>query len=152
MANIVRIDGHRTNKRTANMVREAEKLGGPLLVTQGSYNAGGVAASGGTHDGGGVLDFSVRGLSMTQINRRVRGLRTVGFAAWYRSPIPGVWGPHIHAVAGGTRDLAPLARLQWVDYKRGRNGLRGHALDRHRGMRVPVQTWEQYKRKRDARG
>lgn len=155
---IVTVDGKRTNKRTLVMLHEAEKLGGPLLVTQGSYNKGGVAASGGTHDGGGVLDFSVRGLTMTQINRRIRALRTVGFAAWYRSALPGVWGPHIHAVAGGTRDLAPLARAQWLDYKRGRNGLRGHALDRHRKMMVgnggsvPVQTWEQYKRKRDDRG
>ena len=151
MPRIVTVDGHRTNLRTAKMIREAERISGAnLLVTQGSYNKGGVAASAGTHDGGGVVDFSVRGLSMRQINRRVRALRTVGFAAWYRSAIPGVWGPHIHAVAMGTRDLAPLARLQVLDYRHGRNGLRGHQLDRHRNMHVPVQTWEQYKRHRDA--
>lgn len=148
---IVTVDGKRTNKRTAFMLREAERLSGPMLVTQGSYNRGGVAASGGTHDGGGALDLSVRGLSRKQINRRVRALRTVGFAAWYRPALPGVWGPHIHAVAMGTRDLAPLARLQVLDYKRGRSGLRGHGPDMHRKMHVPVQTWEQYKRKRDGR-
>lgn len=146
----VKVDGHTTNKRTAVMLREAEKISGAnMLVTQGSYSTG-VAASAGTHDGGGVIDLSVRGLTMTQINRRIRALRTVGFAAWYRSALPGVWGPHVHAVAGGTKDLAPLARLQWLDYKRGRNGLRGHAPDRHRKMGVPVQTFEAYKRKRDA--
>lgn len=151
MPNIVTVDGKRTNKRTAVMLREAERLSGNMPVTQGSYNRGGVAASGGTHDGGGALDISVRGLNMRQINARVKALRTVGFAAWYRSAIPGVWGPHIHAIAMGTRDLAPLARLQVADYKRGRNGLRGHAVDRHRKMRVPVQTWEQYKRRRDGK-
>lgn len=148
---IVTVDGKRTNKRTAVMLREAERIGGPLLVTQGSYNRGGVAASGGTHDGGGALDLSVRGLTRKQINRRVRALRTVGFAAWYRPALPGVWGPHIHAIAMGTRDLSPLARTQVLAYKRGRSGLRGNGPDIHRKMNAPVQTWEQYKRKRDGR-
>lgn len=146
----VLVDGKLTNRRTAKMIAEAERLSGNLVVTQGSYNKGGVAASAGTHDGGGVVDFSVRGLTNTQINKRVKALRTVGFAAWHRTAIPGVWGPHIHAVAMGTNDLAPLARLQVVDYKLGRNGLRGHALDPHRGLAVKVQSWETYKKHRDA--
>lgn len=154
---IVYVDGKKTNRRTAVMLREAERIAGANMpVTQGSYNRGGVAASAGTHDGGGCIDLSVGGLNLKQINRRVKALRTVGFAAWYRSRIPGVWGPHIHAVAIGTKDLAPLARAQVLDYKKGRNGLAGHALDRHRKMMkgrggsVPYQTWEQYRRHQKA--
>lgn len=153
---IVTVDGKRTNRRTARMLAEAERLSGNMPVTQGSYSNG-VAASAGTHDGGGVIDLAVGGLTMTQINKRVRALRTVGFAGWYRSPLPGVWGAHIHAVAMGTKDLAPLARAQVLDYRAGKNGLKGHLPDRHRKMmeghggNVPYQTWEQYKRRRDDR-
>jgi hypothetical protein len=148
---IVPVEGgrYRTNLRTRRMMREAEKIGGNLRVTQGSYNRS-VAASGGTHDGGGVLDFSVRGLTRPQINRRVKALRTVGFAAWYRPPLPGVWGPHIHAVAIGTRDLSPVARRQVLAYRAGRDGLRGNRVDIHRNLGVPYgRTWEKYKAQRD---
>lgn len=147
----VNIEGtrHVTNRRTERMMDEAERIGGNLVVTQGSYSTA-VGASAGTHDGGGVLDFSVRGLSMRQINRRVRALRRVGFAAWYRPALPGVWGPHIHAVAIGTKDLAPIAARQVTAYKLGRDGLRGNGLDRHRGLNVSATTWERYKRERDA--
>lgn len=145
----VEVDGHTTNRRTARMAAEAERLGGPLRITQGSYSNS-VGASAGTHDGGGVLDFSVRALTLTQINRRVRALRTVGFAAWYRPALPGIWGPHIHAVAVGTKDLAPVAARQVAALRRGRDGLAGNALDRHRGLGLPVTTWERYKAHRAA--
>lgn len=143
----MQIDGHTTNRRTARMLAEAERIGGPLRITQGSYNNS-VGASAGTHDGGGVLDLSVRGLTMTQINRRVRALRRVGFAAWYRPALPRVWGPHIHAVAVGTNDLAPAAARQVAALRRGRDGLAGNNLDRHRGMGLPVVLWEDYKKAR----
>ena len=130
------------------MFREAQRLGGPMRITQGSYSTG-VSASAGTHNGGGVLDLSTRGLTRSQINRRVRALRTVGFAAWHRTPADG-FSSHIHAVAVKCPDLAPLAALQVVDLRRGRNGLRGHGLDRHRGMGIKVRSWEAYKRMRDS--
>ena len=145
----VRVQGFLTDRRTARMFKEAERLGGPMRITQGSYSTG-VAASAGTHDGGGVLDISTRGLSTTQINRRVRALRRVGFAAWHRTPADG-FSSHIHAVAVKCPDLAPLARLQVADLRRGRNGLRGHGLDRHRRMGLPVISWEYYKRHRGSR-
>lgn len=136
--------GVRLDKRTQRQVKEAERIAGKLTITQGSCNPGGVAASGGTHDGEGVVDFSVRGLTPRQIRRRVRALRRVGLWAWYRPAIPGVWGPHIHAVSVGNPRLAPLAKSQILDARRGRNGLRGHALDPHRGMGLPVITWQHY--------
>ena len=135
--------GFRADKRSTKMIAEAEKLGGPLRITQGCYS-GGVGASAGTHDGGGVFDFSVRGLTLTQINRRVRALRRVGFAAWHRVPSEGGWTAHIHAVAVGCDDLSPSAERQVAALRRGRNGLRSNKSDRHRGMNLPVITWEQY--------
>jgi hypothetical protein len=133
----------RLNARTAAMLDHATSifhaLGGRLdivfagAIMQGSYNPGGIAASFGTHDGGGAVDLSVR----EPVTRRIldediplmlRALRAAGFAAWLRaadelhpgSPI------HIHAIAIGDRELSPAAQAQ-IDgpfgYLRGYNGL-----------------------------
>ncbi|MGH2542146.1 MAG: hypothetical protein ACRDIB_05100, partial [Ardenticatenaceae bacterium] len=57
------IEGHTINRRTYLMLQTAQALyGGPgnlLWITQGSYSTG-VAASFGTHDGGGAVDISIR--------------------------------------------------------------------------------------------
>jgi hypothetical protein len=139
----VRLEGKITDSRTAKMHAEAERLGGNLVITQGSYS-GSVGASAGTHLKGGALDYSVNGLTTSQINKRVKALRTVGFAAWYRPPIPGVWGPHIHAIARGCPDLPDIALRQIASYIAGRDGLAGNGLDRHRGLGVAPTTWEKY--------
>lgn len=91
---------------------------GSLTVLQGSYNAGGVSASAGTHDGGGVVD-----LSANEWERKVRALRAVGFAAWYRPAIPGLWGAHIHAVLIGNKKLSDSAARQVYAYYEGLDGL-----------------------------
>jgi hypothetical protein len=110
----------------AALTATAERLGYPdgLTITQGSYNAGGVSASAGTHDGGGVVD-----LSAFEHGRKVRELRRTGFAAWYRPAIPGLWPAHIHAVLIGNRKLAPVARRQVAAYLAGRDGLAGNGPD-----------------------
>jgi hypothetical protein len=135
------INGVQINARTLAMLDHAQALyaaGGGVLdfhaaLTQGSYNAGEVAASFGTHDGGGAVDLSVRNLadwsvSYEEIEPMLRALRGAGFAAWLRdtgelypdSPI------HVHAIAIGDRELSPSARAQ-IDgrfgYLRGYNGL-----------------------------
>lgn len=139
--------GVRLDPRTIAQVIEAERLyGARFTLTQGSCNRGGVRASAGTHDGEGCVDLSVRGLNSTQIRRMVRACRRVGLWAWYRPALPGVWSPHIHAVSIGNPDLAPIARTQVLDARRGRNGLAGHALDPHRAMRLPVINFAHYKR------
>ncbi|WP_262403632.1 peptidoglycan-binding protein [Actinomadura sp. CNU-125] len=52
------------NTRTQRMLAEAERLlGRGLVLEQGSYNPGGDPTSAGTHDGGGVVDISVRGMT-----------------------------------------------------------------------------------------
>jgi hypothetical protein len=95
-----------------------------LTILQGSYNAGGVGASAGTHDGGGAVD-----LSPVNAAAKVHALRKVGFAAWHRLAIPGVWGEHIHAVLVGNVRLSPAAAAQVVDYRNHRDGLAGHSAD-----------------------
>jgi hypothetical protein len=126
----VSFGGVTLNRRSVCMLKEAQRLGEfTLRLTQGSYNVGGVAASAGTHDGGGAFDASVRGLSGSQITHRIRSLRKAGWAAWHRLPLAGVWPAHIHAVAVGDKELAPLARSQVDAYKDGRNGLAGNGPD-----------------------
>lgn len=140
----VTVDGKTLNLRTAKMLARAEaRLGLDLYVVQGSYNKG-VGASAGTHDGGGAIDLSVRGLSASKITEVVRQLRKVGFAAWYRPELwrngEKVWGPHIHAVAIGDKEMDPSARDQVEEYYAGKDGLVGDGADT--GPRVhPIPVW-----------
>ena len=138
--------GRTVNQRTRDMLLEAQAiLGYDIVVTQGSYNAGGVGASAGTHDGGGAVDISVSALTTTQRWETVKALRTVGFAAWLRTPDQGDWPYHIHAIAVGDTDLPIAARNQVADYYVGRNGLASHAADNTpEAYRVPFTWWEQY--------
>lgn len=140
--------GKTVNQRTRNMLASADaKVPFSLVVTQGSYNAGGVAASAGTHDGGGAVDISVSALSSTQRWQAVAALRTVGFAAWLRTPSQGNWPYHIHAIAIGDTDLASGARNQVADYYVGKNGLASHAADNTPSAYRRAFTWyEKYKR------
>src|SRR5690606_39104625 len=108
----------------------AEKtLAYDLSITQGSYNAGGVSASAGTHDGGGVID-----LRAWDYPAKVRALRLAGFAAWYRDSSEGPWPSHIHAVLVGHRKLAGSAQRQVDAFRAGRNGLANGGPDRHKGL------------------
>jgi len=131
------VDGHVLNQRTAAMLKRAEAiLGEDLHVMQGSYNAGGVSASAGTHDGGGAVDVS----PTNHPDRVVHALRQAGFAAWHRTPSQGPWTEHIHAIAVGDPELSSGAAQQVTDYINGRDGLAGHGPDD--GPRfVPVPVW-----------
>jgi hypothetical protein len=123
------------NRRTLFMLDQAQRaydswrtdglVNFRQLITQGSYNAGEVTASFGTHDGGGAVDIAVRSpldwsVMESEIPYMIGALRTAGFAAWLRdtgslypdSPI------HIHAIAVGDAELSPAARLQ-IDGERG---------------------------------
>jgi hypothetical protein len=133
----VTVDGKTLNERTAKMLERAEAiLGDDLYVVQGSYNAGGVSASAGTHDGGGALDVS----PTEHPDRVVLALRRAGFAAWHRLPSQGPWNEHIHAIAIGDKELSSGAASQVRDYLAGKNGLAGHANDD--GPRLdPIPQW-----------
>lgn len=144
--------GKRVNTRTKNMLQAADNLlpNWNFSLTQGSYNPGGVGASAGTHDGGGVVDISVNGLSATQRWQQVKALRTVGFAAWLRTPEQG-FSYHIHAVAVSDPDIwqqdgGHIARDQVCDYYIGKNGLASHSADNTpTSYRMPFTWWERYK-------
>ena len=138
-------DGVVVNARTDAMLDETERgLGRTVALSQGSYNPGGDPTSAGTHDGGGVVDISVDGLSAKARKRLVRELRRVGFAAWLRTPSQGNWPYHVHAVAISDTDLSSSAQHQVGDYYLGLNGLANHAPDD--GPRIPIHTWEEYQR------
>lgn len=140
--------GKTVNARTQAMLAEAQRLlGRKLVLDQGSYNPGGDPTSKGTHDGGGAVDINVDGMSKATWTRTVKVLRTVGFAAWHRTPAQGPWPYHIHAVAISDPDLSGPAQHQVGDYYLGKNGLADQAPDD--GPRVrPIRTWEQYQRTR----
>lgn len=120
--------GRVMDKKTQAFLRAMEqRLGYELTIVQGSYNAGGVSASAGTHDGGGVVD-----LVSWDHRRKVRVARELGAFAWFRPDLPGVWGEHVHL---GIRDhgrLSSAAKAQQAgfDADPARNGLANNAVDR----------------------
>lgn len=149
-------NGKVTDTRTANQLAEAQRLAKVgFQYSQGSYN-GGVSASGATHDRGGVIDIRTIPLgSKAKKLEVVKALRKVGFAAWLRPYVKGLWGEHIHAVSiqpGGKSAqgvLSSSAHRQVIAYYNGRDGLAGARKDPHLDLGVPPRTWEKYKRLRD---
>lgn len=123
------------NKTMYGLMAAEHRLGYELTVTQGCYNPGGVGASAGTHDGGGVVD-----LAPWDYENKVKVLRDLGWAAWYRSPSEGPWQAHIHAVMIDHGRLSASAAAQVIDYRTGRNGLANHAPDTfpYRPNPIPV--------------
>lgn len=123
-------DGHTVDYMTAAALEAAKaEFGGDLHMMQGSHNDGGVAASGGTHDGGGVVDLSVPDGDW---EGAVTALRKIGFAAWVRN-VPGYGqagsGAHIHAVLIGNEQLSPQAQTQVNSYLNNDDGLVGSRAD-----------------------
>ena len=109
------------------------------LISQGCYSAGAVAASAGTHDGGGVLDLR----DFTPYRADADGLFTAdGWIAFYRPyGILYVRSPaHWHIVLNGCPHLATAARSQLTEALAGRNGLAGKGKDS--GPRPGI-TWQQ---------
>lgn len=126
----IQIDGKTVNKRTKYMLDEAQKnFGSKLSILQGSYNKGGVAASAGTHDGGGVVDLSTSGMNQSKIDKQVESLRKAGFAAWFRTCPEFCGNEHIHAVGIGDKEMAGGAAAQVKNFFDGSNGLAGSAKD-----------------------
>jgi len=123
-------DGHKVDASTYLKLKVLEqRTGARPIVVQGSYNGGGVAASGGTHDGGGVADLSIRSLPLGMSPREyVRRARSSGLVAWYRTEADG-FTPHIHAIDLGSKTLSPAAARQVDSWRRGRNGLANNGPD-----------------------
>jgi len=129
-------DGKTVDWYTKLALQRAEQITGyDLSIVQGSYNRGGVSASGGTHDGGGVID-----LSEWDWQTKVRALRRVGFAAW-RRPKSATWNGHIHAVQVTNKRLSAAAADQASDAAAGRNGLADNGPDPHAGIMIRPWRW-----------
>lgn len=125
---ITTYDGKRvdwlTRQALEAVAKELNYADGVISLTQGSYNKGGVSASAGTHDGGGVVDIRAY-----DYERKVRVLRKHGFAAWYRPTIKGLWPAHIHAVQVGNAKLSRAAEAQVDAYLAGKDGLASNGPD-----------------------
>lgn len=139
MVALVTVDRGRVTPRVRDLLadaRAAAKLpAGSARVMQGSYNAGKVGASAGTHDAGGAVDLSIAGLSNVQALTLVNQLRRRNGCAWLRSPAYG-WpasagGPHIHVIVRDEPGLSAGARAQVAAYDKGLNGLASKARDPH---------------------
>lgn len=149
--------GVTVDSRTAAMLTELAKISGPILIhpTQGSYNRGGVAASAGTHDGGGAVDLMHSSWKVADYNKVVELARKIGFAAWHRTPQQSNWPRHVHMIAiqpGGKGDQGVLSRGahdQVKAYYENRNGLASRRPDDATRKYVGV-TWEKYKAGRSA--
>ncbi|MEL6407371.1 MAG: SH3 domain-containing protein [Chloroflexota bacterium] len=131
------------NERTLFMLDNAQRIytdnGGSWatfrwLITQGSYNAGGVSASFGTHDGGGAVDIAVRDARNEFVTMRdelipmLEAMRIAGFAAWVRENDELYDGSiiHIHSIAVGDAEASEIAQQQVSSefgYLNGFNGL-----------------------------
>lgn len=133
--------GVKMTRRAVQSLRWAEdKAGVAISPAQGSFNQG-VAASGGTHDQE-AIDCRVRGYSPEQIKSLVVWLRRAGWAAWYRSPAEGNWGPHVHAVPlGSNAKRSRQADWQAKQYDMGRNGLSNGRVDSMSFRPKPKRAW-----------
>lgn len=112
----------------------ADEVGIPhdlIEVVQGSYNPGGVEASGSTHADGGTYDLRLKGISDAKAEKWCVALRKRGACAFPRIPKYG-WdkGRHIHTVDRFEPDLSHSARWQVAEYDAGRNALSGDSSAR----------------------
>lgn len=116
-----------------------------LDVSQGGYNVGGVSASAGTHDEGGVLDLRQYSEGV------VRLLREAGSAAHHRKSPPFdsdhthlclIGCPHLQGRPTAYRRYPIGAAKQVESYLAGRDGLAMNGPDTGPQV-VPVRTWRE---------
>lgn len=110
------------------------------LITQGSYN-GTVAASGSTHDGGGVWDVA-HFLVDTDAKKEI-WFRN-GWLPMDRRPVDAPrskWKAHGHVKVAGCPHADRSAKAQEAAIRRGRNGLANNG--KFRGTLFPIVTWDE---------
>ena len=113
-------------------------------ITQGGWNAGGVAASAGTHDRD-AADSSINGKTKAQVAKEIESLRWAGWFASLRTRTA-LWGvraqgfsaAHVHSVPNGWGLVSDGARRQAEAYRRGRDGLRQNGPDAGGPGHVPT--------------
>lgn len=104
----------------ADLEKRSGRLGNPF---QGGYNGGGVAASAGTHDDGGVADWSTFSAARTKAARAM-GICSNNRHTWQRFS-----SNHNHAFIVGCPHMSSGLRFQQSEYYAGRNGLAGRGRD-----------------------
>ncbi len=107
-----------------------------LDVMQGCYSGGRVAASGATHNGGGVRDLAQSGEPYDS------HLEMWGYAAFQRDWRDGM-DPHTHAVLIGCPHLDPSAHRQVTAWMNKRNGLMSNAPDRDQTRPSTIRNWRE---------
>lgn len=122
----------------AALLAAEKKWGRAFVIVQGSYNAGGVPQSAGTHDGGGAVDL----VWEPDIERMNRCLRDEGcFAGWPRPKLPGEWDRHYHGILIGNERASAGAKNQVAEYRNGGDGLSGSAPDRYPYRPDPIRAF-----------
>lgn len=131
--------GHLMDYETAAFLMAMEAgLGYELTVVQGCYNPGGVAASGGTHDGGGVFD-----LAPWDWENKVKVARELGGFSWHRLPSQGPWPEHIHTGIRNHPTLSNAAKVQQKQFDANprHNGLANNLVDPDQSPKRPTPTF-----------
>ena len=151
---IIWFEGVKAKNRGVAMLKEARRIytaktgRKPPRISQGGFNAGGVAASAGTHDRE-AFDTAVAGYLPAWWQAWEEAQWAVGFAAWHRPFIWNVWPEHNHAIPKGG-DLSAGARAQERAFRNRRDGLAGNRAYPRIGSYANV-TWESYLASKNAR-
>lgn len=108
-------------------------LGYRLTIIQG---VGGAAASKGAHLGKGGIGGRAIDCAPYDGARKERVFRDVGFAAYEREELPGVWSPHVHAglmfiSRDNAKGAADVLFRQFASYDAGRDALVDDLPDPH---------------------
>lgn len=121
------IHGKPLDWATAQAIRVAEqRLGYELTILQG---IGGAAASKGAHLDGRGVDLTTHDAA-----NKLRVLKDIGFAIYFRETLPGVWEEHLHGMLvfesrTNTRGIAPVGFRQINSFDRRRDGLAADGPD-----------------------
>lgn len=150
LGRVVKTGGYWVTTRGLAMHLEAGRLfraaggGEPPLITQGGRNAGGVAASAGTHDRE-AFDWATKTFTPKRVRLWELCTWCVGFASWTRTFIAGLWPAHTHGVPKGG-DLSRGAKDQVEGhFWKSLDGLRGKGRYPRIGKSgLARQTWETY--------
>lgn len=144
----VQFDGRTTTKRSVAMIKEAAYLfrlrggGTRPKMTQGGYSTA-VTASSGTHAKD-AQDWGTRWFSLTRAKLWEWCIWEVGFAAWRRTYLAGVWPAHTHALPK-EGELSEAAERQIVQWYQGDDALKSdRPYPRILSSGFVARTWEKY--------
>lgn len=145
--------GGRMSRGFAESQAEVARRVPGFTLVQGGWNAGGVAASAGTHDRD-AADYSVIGKTQAEVAAFIRTQRECGNAAWFRTTRIGKWGVrahgfssyHVHVVPNRWAYASAGAAAQATAYRNGRDGLAGNGADVGPGhvSTYRTRTWQGY--------